>query len=186
MTLPVYGMRSDLRVAFPDLAGPDARRFIDWAWGPGRAEFGLTEKLLARPSTPLSLARASALRLRDQGVRIARRIAWRAGEAADLIARERRAGAAERRSERVRMVGNVAWTRYRAGSYGGIVTLIRSQEFLAEPLLDLWHGMDTQGVVERQVPGSHLSVMREPEVSGLAACIRELVDQTLDVPGRAT
>ena len=182
----VYGMRSDLRVAFPDLAGPDARRFIDWAWGPGRAEFGLSEKLLPGSPRPVSLARASALRLRDQAIRIARRIAWRAGEAADLITGERRAGAAERRSERVRMAGKVAWTRYRAGSYGGIVTLIRSQEFLAEPLLDLWHGMDTQGVVERQVPGSHLSIMREPEVSGLAACIRELVDQTLDVPGRAT
>jgi amino acid adenylation domain-containing protein len=182
----VYGMRSDLRVAFPDLAGPDARRFIDWAWGHGRAEFGLTEKLLPGPPRPLSLARASALRLRDQGVRIARRIAWRAGEAADLITRERRAGAAERRSERVRMAGKVAWNRYRAGSYDGVVTLIRSQEFRALPLLDLWHGMDIAGVVEREVPGSHMSMLREPDVSGLAACIRELVDQTLDVPGRAT
>ncbi len=180
----VYAMRSDLRLAFPDLAGSDARRLIDWAWGPGRVELGLAAKLLPAPS-PWSRVRFRVVRLCDQAIGLARRIAWRAGEAADLITRERRAGAVARRVERVRMASMRAWTGYRARSYGGVVTVIRSQEFRTQHLLDLWQGMDIASVVEREVLGSHPSMLREPDVGSLAACIGELVDQTLDGPDRA-
>ncbi len=177
----VYAMRSDLRRAFPDLAGPDARRLIGWAWGPGRMELGLATKLLPPPS-PWSRARWRAVRLCDQAIGLARRIAWRAGEAADLITFERRPGAVARRVERVRRASMRAWTGYRARSYGGVVTVIRSQEFRTQHLLDLWQGMDIASVVEREVLGSHRSMLREPDVGSLSACIGELVDRTLDGP----
>jgi thioesterase domain-containing protein len=182
----VYGMLDDLRVAFVDPTGRDARRLLDWAWGHGRARFGMTEKLLPGPPRYVWLALSYALRLQSQAIMVAKRIAWRAGEAADLITRERRAGAAERRGKRVLKAASRAWAFYRAGSYGGVVTLIRSAEYRGEPLLDLWRGTDIAGIVERESPGSHGSMRHEPDVRGLAACIRELVDQTLDMPHRAT
>ena len=49
--------------------------------------------------------------------------------------------------------------------------------------LERWYALDTaDDVVARRVPrpGSHRSMMREPDVAGLAACLRELVDEVLD------
>ena len=50
----VYQEREDLRVAFPDLDGEDARKLIEWAWDFGRSELGLVPQLLPpRPVGPV-------------------------------------------------------------------------------------------------------------------------------------
>ncbi len=50
-----------------------------------------------------------------------------------------------------------------------------------------WYALDTAGVVEHRIRGTHRSILREPDVTGLAGCISELVETALDrpKPGRA-
>ena len=174
----VYLMREDVRDIYPDLGGADATWFVGWAWTQGRRQMGLAERLLPRPANPEweAFARESQ---RERIASLRGRIAWRAAETLDLLTRERREGAAMRRAARVREAGLRAWYAYRAGPYGGEVTLIRSEEFRVQPGLERWHALDSRGVVEHHVGGTHRSMMREPDVESLAACIRELVDASV-------
>lgn len=172
-----HRMRPDLRLAFPDLAGVDGTRFIQWAWVHGRAELGLNPKLLPEGSGILSRVAGAVRRQRDRAIRFAGLIRWRLGEAASLVIRDLNPAAVLRRGERVRFASQWAWQNYRPRSYRGFLILIRSSEFRALPLLDLWYGINTAGIFEREVPCNHLSIMREPDVRGLATCIRKLVDQ---------
>lgn len=171
----LYLKRADVRDAYPDLEGEDAMWFVGWAWTTGREQLGLCERLLPPAAnhqweeTPTQGVRASVSELR-------KRVAWRAAEAADLLTGERREGAAIRRAERVRELSLRAWHGHRAGPYGGVITLIRSEEFLVQPGLERWHFLDSGGVEERHVRGTHRSMMREPDVGSLATCIGELVD----------
>ena len=64
-----------------------------------------------------------------------------------------------------------------------MVTLIRSEEHRVQTLLDYWHGVESAGVVEGQLPGTHRSMMREPDVAAVADCLRELVEEVCDRPG---
>ncbi len=177
----VYLMREDVRDIYPDLGGEDATWFVGWAWTSGREQLGLAERLLPRAANPEweVLARKSR---RERIASLRGRIAWRAAEAADLLTRERREGAAMRRAARVRAAGLRAWYAYRAGPYGGEVTLIRSEDQAMRPLLMRWHALDTGGVVERHVRGTHRSMLREPDVRSLARCVGELVDVGIEPP----
>jgi amino acid adenylation domain-containing protein len=178
----VYRLRSDVRDAFPDLAGDDAARLAAWGWTSGRAEHDLVPALLPPgPADAVHAPRPAAAPGRAGSVRT--RLAWRGSEAADLLTRERRAGAALRRRERVREASLHAAAVYRARPYGGVVTLIRSEEYRVQTLLEQWHGLDTGGVVEPRVPGSHRSMLREPDVEALAAAVRGLIDAALDDAG---
>lgn len=180
-----YRMRSDVRDAFPDLCGADAAGLVDWAWRHGRFDFGLQADLLPAPADPSLAARGfaggavrsglAAVGARAAGTGAAAR--WRARELLDLVTLERRAGAAGRRRERLREASLAAAAAYRAGPYDGVVTLIRSAEYQVHTLLDYWYGLDTGGIVEAQVPGTHRSMLREPDVAGLAGCLRALADE---------
>ena len=183
--LEAYRLRPDVRDAYPDLAGPDATRLAEWAWRSGRTELGLYEPLLPPPPPETFAVRLPRGRptLLHGGASLAATFASRAREAADLATGERMRGAVRRRSERVRAAGTRAATAYRAGPYGGVVTLIRSEEHRVQTLLDYWHGVESAGVVERQVPGTHRSMMREPDVAAVADCLRELVEEVCDRPG---
>jgi len=176
----VYRLRGDVRDIYPDLGGEDATWFVGWAWTQGREQLGLAERLLPEPANPLWREPLAQTNIRSRITALRRTLLWRASEAADLLTRERRPGAAKRRSERVRELSLRAWHAYRAPPYDGVVTLIRSEEFRVQPLLERWHVLDTAGVVERHVRGTHRSMMREPDVGALADCLRELIDATTD------
>ena len=174
----VYLTRSDVRDAYFHEQDGGASALIRWAWMFGIAEMDLNPQLLPAPdSSPPRVPAGPGLRERLQEVR--GRVSWRLGEGADLISAGRRSGARSRRRERLRETSNSAAGSYRAGPYGGPVTLIRSEEYQVQPLLERWHALDTGGVHERRVRGTHRSMLREPDVEGLAACIRELVDEAL-------
>lgn len=173
----VYLKRADVRDAYPDLEGEDAMWFVGWAWTSGREQLGLSERLLPAAANPDWEAPARTSR-RERIATTQSRIVWRAAEALDLLTRERREGAAMRRSERVRELSLRAWHTHRAGSYGGIVTLIRSEEFRVQPGLERWRFLDSGGMVEHHVRGTHRSMLREPDVESLARCVKQLVDQS--------
>jgi amino acid adenylation domain-containing protein len=175
----VYQLRMDVRDAFPDVMGADAGRFIQWVWLHGRCEMGLAERLLRRPSHSLPhmpVAKGSSLRGRAR--QLAERFKWRMGEALDLVTRDRLPGAALRRRERLRQASIWA-AEYKVRPYRGVVTLVRSEEYRQQTLLERWYGLDTGGIVEREVRGTHRSMMREPDVASLADCLRSLVDDAL-------
>lgn len=177
----VYRVRSDVRDAFPDLSDRDTQGFVEWAWMSGRDEHGLTERLLPVPLNARSKPSAGVVGLATVGLRnglsAARTwVSWHASEAADLLTGERRQDAAARRRERLRQASRHAWDTYRAGDYSGIITLVRSEEPHTVTLLEQWHALDTAGVIERRVRGTHRSILREPDVAGLADCIGELVE----------
>jgi thioesterase domain-containing protein len=50
--------------------------------------------------------------------------------------------------------------------------------------VEQWYGVDIAGIVDREVPGTHRSMMREPDVEDLAFCLSALIDEALDVSGR--
>jgi amino acid adenylation domain-containing protein len=174
----LYRTRPDVRDAFPDLDGSDAARLIDWVWRYGRREHELCESLLPVPIETVPAAAdppPRGARLRGTSA-----TAWRVREFVDLATGERRSDAVARRIERVRDASLAAWESYLAGPYGGVITLIRSEEYRVHQELDHWHGIDAAGVVEVHVPGTHRSMMREPDVAGLAACIGRLVDDACE------
>jgi thioesterase domain-containing protein len=97
-------------------------------------------------------------------------------EAADLLTAGRRRGAAGRQRRRLLDANERATHIYQAGAYDGIVTLLRSQEYRVHTLVDRWYALDTAGIVEVDVAGSHRSMMREPDVESLADRLTELID----------
>ena len=82
-------------------------------------------------------------------------------------------------AERVQLASHLAWAGYKARPYDGVVTLLRSDEYREHMALERWYALETRGVVGRRVPGSHRSMMREPDVAGLAVCIESLVDEVV-------
>jgi thioesterase domain-containing protein len=73
-----------------------------------------------------------------------------------------------------------AWVSYRAGAYGGVVTLVRSAEFGVHTHLDRWYALETGGIAEASVSGTHRSMLREPDVASLAESLRKLIDAAID------
>jgi thioesterase domain-containing protein len=107
-----------------------------------------------------------------------RTLLWRAAEVRALAVGNRLPDAAERRRRRVNEAGTHAWTSYRAGSLDAVVTLARSDEYETHPSVDRWLALETRGVREVSVRGTHRSILREPDVAGLAEAIAALVDET--------
>jgi amino acid adenylation domain-containing protein len=172
----IYGMREDVRDAFPSLDGVGGEAFIVWSWTYGRAQHELCPGLLP-PPPPWMQSSEPEQRTSSSGLdEIVGRVPWRLDEAADILSFGRRRGAAGRQRRRVLDANLRASETYRAGPYGGIVTLLRSQEYREHMLLDRWHALDTAGVVEVEVAGNHRSMMREPDVASLAERLQELID----------
>jgi thioesterase domain-containing protein len=164
------------RERFPRLDGPDAEAFVTWSWVDGYPRHGLCAELLPEPPRGPPSVEPVKKTLRNR-VGLARdRLVWRTDEAADLLTAGRRRGAARRQRRRLLEANERATHMYRAGAYDGIVTLLRSEEHRVHTLVDWWHALDTAGVVEVEVAGSHRSMMREPDVESLADRLTELID----------
>lgn len=163
----LYTARADLTDLFGGQPN-EGRLLVEWAWTHGRAELQLASALLPHPASfrPLAPAR----RVRSAEPRVA--------ELIDLVRPSPQSGS--RRRRRLRRISREAATAYRAGRYGGEITLARSQEYREDPVLDGWYGLDTAGVVELPVAGTHRSMLREPDVADLAATLRQRLDELDD------
>lgn len=169
----VYRSSLWLEESFPDLAGADATPFLD-ALGTRCATFGVGPRFRPRRAAP------PARRPVGAPVREAWRVLlWRAAEVRALVVGDRLSDAAERRRRRVNEAATRAWWAYRAGPLDAVVTLVRSDEFEIHRGVDRWHGLETRGVREATVRGTHRSMLREPDVAGLAELIATLVDETI-------
>ena len=163
----------EAQAAFPDPDGEDAGRLVDWGWSWGYHLLGLERELLPAPSEAgrrVPLPRTSIVRPRAEMLR------GRAREALDVAARARLPGWPDRQSRRVEVAAALAVQEYRARPYGGRLTLIRSEEYIDHPLLARWYEVALGGVEERVVRGSHRSILREPDVAGLADCLEECLE----------
>jgi thioesterase domain-containing protein len=68
---------------------------------------------------------------------------------------------------------------YRAGPCRARVVLVRSEEYHGDAQLARWFGVETGGVEEHFVEGTHESMMREPAVASTATLIETCVDAVL-------
>jgi amino acid adenylation domain-containing protein len=168
----VYRNSPWLEETFPDLAGADTTQFLD-ALRTRWASFGVAPRFRPRGAAPQK--RGS---LREPVTRAWRTLLWRAAEVRALAVGNRLPDAAERRRRRVNEAGTHAWTSYRAGPLDAVVTLARSDEYETHPSVDRWLALETRGVREVSVRGTHRSILREPDVAGLAEAIAALVDET--------
>jgi thioesterase domain-containing protein len=133
---------------------------------------GLSRELLPEPSDlvkgfplpPRARERSRVERLRDRG--------W---EWADVLTRARLSGWSYRQQTRIEAVAAYAVQNYEPSTYEGRVTLIRSEEYVDNPLLGRWYEATNGAVDEHVVRGSHRSILREPDVAGLAACLEECI-----------
>jgi amino acid adenylation domain-containing protein len=168
-----YLARPDVQAMYPDLAGGDAGRLIDWCWTTGYREMAMTTRLLP-PPTPAAADLEPPPKQREW------RRAARAGRAIagglDLIARGRISGSTERREAQLQAVARAAADRYRADRYGGRITLVRSHEYADDPMLTRWYDLANE-VDERTVRGTHRSMLREPDVESLAWCLSRCIDE---------
>jgi amino acid adenylation domain-containing protein len=171
-----YAARPDVQSAYPNLHGADAARLVDWAWVSGRREMGLNEHLLP-PATDAAkeLVAPREPRLR----RLAERGADRVVDWVDVGTRGRVQALAQRRQHRLQLIASAAANRYRAGAYDGIVTLVRTDEFRDDIEIARWHGIETRGVVEVPVTGTHRSMLREPDVAALAEALQDCIDEAV-------
>jgi thioesterase domain-containing protein/acyl carrier protein len=166
-----YAARPDLQAAYP-LAGGQHAGLLHWAWVGGRSELGMNPDLMPAPSPAARRAPQS----RDPRYRTpAQRLRARSADWIDVATRGRVRALAARRQERMLELAARMVLEYRAGPCAAPVALLRSEEYRHDATLARWYGLETGGIHERYVPGSHQSMMREPDVSALAQAIASLV-----------
>ncbi len=173
-----YLARPDVQAAYPDLTGDDAAGVIGWAWNTGREEMGLVASLLP-PGPPVATRRPDR---RDRVRRSLLRARERSLDHLDVILRGRAQRFRSRRLRRLQEVAVEAALAYRAGPYGGPVTVLRTEEFLGNVDIERWHGVAAT-IRERMVFGSHRSMLREPDVASLATTLQECIDDALAADG---
>jgi thioesterase domain-containing protein len=173
-----YLARPDVQAAYPDLTGADAARLVDWAWVSGQTEMALNGDLLPPPT-----AAAAALRPpRPPSVfqRVVPRARDRAVDWADVALRGGLHTLSSRRQQRLGVIAGNAAASYRANPYPGRITLLRTEEFLPDVEIARWYGVDTGGIDEHQVTGTHRSMLREPDVASLAETLQRCIDEAID------
>ena len=173
-----YLQRSDVRAAYPEVPGADAIRLVDWAWISGCSEMGLQTRLLPEPS-PGALAAAPPTASSDSRKRAQAVAAAGVADLLDVAVRGRSRRLRARRDRRLGEIANQAALRYRAGSYAGTVSLLRTAEFLDNIDVARWHGIVGAEVEEHVVLGSHRSMLRPPDVASLAATLDRCIANAL-------
>ncbi|HVU73415.1 MAG TPA: amino acid adenylation domain-containing protein [Mycobacteriales bacterium] len=170
-----YTARADLRAAYPLDAAGGHRGLVDWAWVGGRSEMGMNPDLLTTPSEWALRAQPSVDPRRTSRGRRARE---RFLDLADLATRGTITRLAERRRDRVLALAAENVLDYRAAAFRAPVVLIRSEDDeddVQKAQLARWYGLESGGVTVRYSAGSHHSMLREPDVGSLAACVEESI-----------
>ena len=166
-----YRARPDLQASYP-LTGGEHAGLLHWAWVGGRSELGMNPDLLPDPNSAARWAPQS----RDPRYRSpAERLRARSADWVDVATRGRVRALAARRTGRMLELAARMVLEYRAGPCAAPIALLRSEEYRNDAQLARWYGVETGGIEEHYVRGSHQSMMREPDVSSLAACIASLV-----------
>jgi thioesterase domain-containing protein len=81
---------------------------------------------------------------------------------------------------RVFLASARASARYRGGSYGGKLHLLRASGDVRATEVDPtfgWGRLVCGGIVRRLVPGTHMEILRSPYVGDLSATLMELLRQ---------
>jgi len=171
-----YQARPDVRLEYPDLAGEDLSRLVEWGWVSGRVELGMNPALLPElgrdgsgPRRPKPGWRRGVDRGRERTL-----------DLIDVASRGKVRSLGPRRYERLQVVSSGAANVYRALPYDGRITLVRSNEFLGNIEIARWYGVDSAGIDESFIAVSHRSMLREPDVAILADNLKDLMDGRLD------
>jgi amino acid adenylation domain-containing protein len=170
-----YRARPDLQAAYPLAAGRHAG-LLGWTWVGGRSEMGMNPQLIPAPTPEVRAIPPSTdprHRTRPQ------RFRGRATDWLDVGTQGRVSTLADRRQDRLLELASGMVLEYRAGPCAARVALIRSEEYRDDAQLARWYGAETGGVEEFYVKGSHLSMMREPDVSWTARCVEACVDRVM-------
>jgi amino acid adenylation domain-containing protein len=168
-----YLARPDLQLAYSLDAG-DHAGLVHWSWVGGRSEMHMNEHLLAPPSVAARAARQS---VDPRYSPLGRRTRERTADWLDVATRGRLGPLVRRRQERLLELAQQMVLNYRTGPCKAPVALIRSEEYRDDPQLARWYGMQTGGVHECYVAGTHQSMMREPDVVDLARGIQECLER---------
>lgn len=168
-----YRARPDLQAAYP-LTTKGYEGLIHWTWVGGRSEMGMNPAMLpAAPPAVKDLPTSKDPRYRTPS----QRLVGRAADVADVVTAGRVARLAQRRQGRLLELAARMVLEYRAGPCSAPVVLIRSEEYRGDAQLARWYGLETGGVEELYVEGSHQSMMREPDVAALARCVQGCIDR---------
>ncbi len=170
-----YRARPDLQAAYPLATGEHAE-LLGWTWVGGRSEMGMNPQLIPDP-TPAVRGLPPSTDPRHRTRR--QRVRGRAADWLDVITQGRLSTLAERRQDRLLELASRMVLEYRAGPCAAPVALIRSEEYRDDAQLARWYGVETGGIEEFYVKGSHLSMMREPDVSWAARCVEACVDRVM-------
>jgi thioesterase domain-containing protein/acyl carrier protein len=170
-----YRGRPDLQTAYPLAAGGHAG-LLHWSWVGGRSEMGMHPRLLPEPTVQARRARPSV----DPRYRsLLQRARSRTVDWLDVLTRGRVPVLARRRQGRLLELAARMVFEYRAGSCEIPVMLIRSDEYRGDSQVARWHGVESGGIREYYIDGTHQSMMREPDVVSLARCVAACVDRVL-------
>jgi hypothetical protein len=168
-----YRARPDLQVSFPLPANAHAL-LVDWGHIGGVPEMGMNPDLLPTPSPAARRARRSV----DPRHRSTpRRALARAFDGLDVALRGKVSALARRRQSRLLELASQMVLYYRAGPIDAPVVVLRSEEYRDDAQLARWHGVETGGVTEHFVEGTHESMMREPAVASTAAVVERYVTE---------
>ena len=174
-------VRPDVGRAFP-LEGDDGRSaagLLGWVRQRGRWELGMQPAFLPPPvpGEPGAPRRDPRLRTRRDAVR------GRMVDLTNAVTRGRVPALAAGRREEILSIAHENLVRYRAGPLRARVVLIRPEEEAdghQQAQLARWYGLETGGVVERMVPGTHHGMLREPAVAALADCLGDCITEALE------
>jgi thioesterase domain-containing protein len=100
-----------------------------------------------------------------------------------FVSRGRRDSLAARRRDEVLRIAYENVVRYRAGPLTATVELILSEDEsvgLQKAQLARWYGLEVGAIEEHFVAGSHHSMLREPAVRSLAACLERCATAGLE------
>ena len=164
-----YLARPDLQAAY---AG-DAAGLRYWSWQGGISEMGMNPTLLAPlpEGTQKPKPSADPRHLPWPARATARCVDW-----IDFATRGRLNRLTVRRQSRLLEIATQTALYYRGGPCAARVALIRSNEYRDDPQLARWYGLETGGVEEHYVTGSHQSMLREPDAASLAQCVETCMD----------
>ena len=166
-----YRARPDLQANFALSAGLHAG-LIGWSHIGGISEMGMNPALLPpAPEWASDVERSVDPRHRPA----LRRGTARVLDMLDVATRGKVRSLARRRQARLLELASRMVYSYRGGPVRAPIAVLRSEEYRDDAQLARWHGVQTGGITEHFVEGTHASMMREPDVASVAEAIEQCI-----------